>query len=158
MYFLLFLIPSAVFGQNLDSIEISIRENVAYLTDPARLGRGAGSPQELEVARYLYGKLADAGVTMLSPLDGEDFYIAVQGDTIHSRNVIGIVGGYDPQLRDEYVVVGAHYDHLGTSVLKKDGKDQLQIYYGQMTMLPVWQPCWRWPNRFLPRIIFSDVL
>ena len=130
LYFLLSLIPSAVFGQNLDFIEISIRENVAYLTDPARLGRGAGSPQELEVARYLYGKLADAGVTMLSPLDGEDFYIAVQGDTIHSRNVIGIVGGYDPQLRDEYVVVGAHYDHLGTSVLKKDGKDQLQIYYG----------------------------
>jgi len=130
LYFVLFLLPCAVNGQHLDSIEICLKENVAYLTDPARLGRGAGTPQELEAAKYLYRQLEKAGVVMLTPESGEDFYIAMQGDTIHSRNVIGIVEGYDPKLKNEYVVVGAHFDHLGTSVLKKDGKDQLQIYYG----------------------------
>jgi Iap family predicted aminopeptidase len=30
-----------------------------------------------------------------------------------SANVIGICRGSDPQLRNEYVVVGAHYDHIG---------------------------------------------
>ena len=130
LYFVLFLLPCAVNGQHLDSIEICLKENVAYLTDPARLGRGAGTPQELEAAKYLYRQLEKAGVVMLTPESGEDFYIAIQGDTIHSRNVIGIVEGYDPKLKNEYVVVGAHFDHLGTSVLKKDGKDQLQIYYG----------------------------
>jgi Iap family predicted aminopeptidase len=30
-----------------------------------------------------------------------------------SANVIGLCRGSDPQLRNEYVVVGAHYDHLG---------------------------------------------
>lgn len=30
-----------------------------------------------------------------------------------TRNVIGMLEGSDPRLKDEYVVVGAHYDHLG---------------------------------------------
>ncbi|HWK08653.1 MAG TPA: M28 family peptidase, partial [Vicinamibacterales bacterium] len=30
-----------------------------------------------------------------------------------SRNVVGIVEGSDPKLRDTYVLFGAHYDHIG---------------------------------------------
>lgn len=130
LLFVLFLMPCMVWGQHIDSIGICLRRNVEYLTDSARLGRGAGTPQELEVARYLHDQLLKAGVVMLSPRDGEDFYVALQGDTIHSRNVIGIVEGYDPQLRNEYVVVGAHYDHLGTSLLTRDGKSERQIFFG----------------------------
>lgn len=118
------------YAQRLDSIEISLRKNVAYLTDSSMLGRGAGSEQEKRAAAYLYDQLLDAGVIMLTPETGEDFYIVQNGDTLHSQNVIGIVEGYDPKLRNEYVVVGAHYDHLGTSVLKRDGKEVEQIYYG----------------------------
>ena len=122
--------PCVICGQSIDSVEINLKRNVAYLTDSARLGRKAGSAQELDVARYLHNQLEKAGVFMLSPEDGEDFYLTVQGDTIHSRNVIGVVEGYDPKLKNEYVVIGAHYDHLGTSYLKRDGEDQLQIFYG----------------------------
>lgn len=32
---------------------------------------------------------------------------------VHGRNVIAIVPGHDPALRNETVIVGAHYDHLG---------------------------------------------
>lgn len=130
LLFVLMVLPCAVWGQDIDSIEACLKQNVAYLADSARLGRKAGSAQEQEVAAYLYGQLQKAGVYMLTPEGGEDFYLAVQGDTIHSRNVIGIVEGYDPKLKDEYVVVGAHFDHLGTSVLKRDGKDVTQIFYG----------------------------
>lgn len=126
----LLVLPCAVCAQSIDSVGINLKRNVAYLTDSARLGRKAGSAQELDVARYLHNQLEKAGVFMLSPEDGEDFYLTVQGDTIHSRNVIGVVEGYDPKLKNEYVVIGAHYDHLGTSYLKRDGEDQLQIFYG----------------------------
>lgn len=126
----LLVLPCVICGQSIDSVEINLKRNVAYLTDSARLGRKAGSAQELDVARYLHNQLEKAGVFMLSPEDGEDFYLTVQGDTIHSRNVIGVVEGYDPKLKNEYVVIGAHYDHLGTSYLKRDGEDQLQIFYG----------------------------
>lgn len=30
-----------------------------------------------------------------------------------ARNVIMMLPGYDPELKDEYVIVGAHFDHLG---------------------------------------------
>lgn len=33
--------------------------------------------------------------------------------TITTRNVIGVVEGSDAALKDEYVLIGAHYDHLG---------------------------------------------
>lgn len=33
---------------------------------------------------------------------------------VPSQNVAGIIRGSDPKLRDEYVVITAHYDHVGT--------------------------------------------
>jgi hypothetical protein len=30
-----------------------------------------------------------------------------------TQNVVGMVPGNDPKLKDEYIIVGAHYDHLG---------------------------------------------
>jgi hypothetical protein len=35
-------------------------------------------------------------------------------EKVQARNVIGFVKGSDPKLRDEYVLLTAHYDHLGT--------------------------------------------
>ena len=34
-------------------------------------------------------------------------------ELVRGVNVIGMLEGSDPKLKDEYVVVGAHYDHLG---------------------------------------------
>jgi len=36
--------------------------------------------------------------------------------TVEVRNVIGIIGGNDPDLKHEYIGIGAHYDHIGTGV------------------------------------------
>jgi len=33
---------------------------------------------------------------------------------VSARNVIGLIEGTDPKLKDEFVVLSAHYDHLGT--------------------------------------------
>jgi len=34
-------------------------------------------------------------------------------DRVEARNVIGVLPGSDPDLRDEWIVVGAHHDHVG---------------------------------------------
>ena len=41
--------------------------------------------------------------------------VAVKSDETHSQNVIGILEGSDPVLKNEYVAIGAHYDHVGTN-------------------------------------------
>lgn len=39
--------------------------------------------------------------------------IAVKTETVHTQNVVGILEGSDPVLKNEYVAIGAHYDHVG---------------------------------------------
>ncbi len=39
--------------------------------------------------------------------------VVLERQSITGRNVMAIVDGTDPQLRNEYIILGAHYDHLG---------------------------------------------
>ena len=48
---------------------------------------------------------------------------------VSDRNVVGVVEGSDPQLRNEYVVYSAHWDHLGIGAPNKDGD---KIYNGAL--------------------------
>lgn len=105
-------------------------DHVAYLSSASLEGRGAGSPGETAAAGYLYDCLSKAGVTMLTPRTGQDFSIVTEGDTIYSRNVVGMVEGYDEVLRNQYIVIGANLDHLGSNVLTVDGNPVRQIFPG----------------------------
>jgi len=37
----------------------------------------------------------------------------VKYKTVQTQNIVGVLPGIDEKLKDEYVVMGAHYDHLG---------------------------------------------
>jgi Zn-dependent M28 family amino/carboxypeptidase len=43
--------------------------------------------------------------------------VSVKTENIHTQNVIGILEGSDPVLKNEYVAIGAHYDHVGMNPL-----------------------------------------
>ena len=47
-----------------------------------------------------------------------------------SRNVAGVIEGADPALRDEYVVLMAHYDHVGTDPHGRSATPQDSIFNG----------------------------
>ena len=48
-----------------------------------------------------------------------------------SANVVGVLAGSDPQLANEYVVIGAHYDHLGMGGPESlAGNPEGQIHHG----------------------------
>ena len=48
--------------------------------------------------------------------------LGIQNDLreMQSANVVGVLPGTDPQLQDEYVVLTAHFDHLGTGKPRND--------------------------------------
>ena len=50
-----------------------------------------------------------------------DLKVAVKSEKTHGENVIGILEGSDPVLKNEYVVLSAHLDHLGLTVPQADG-------------------------------------
>ena len=65
----------------------------------------------------------DLGVTMRIETDS-------QHSNIESPNVVGILPGSDPDLRNEYIVLTAHLDHDG--VKPSDDPDDDEIYNGAM--------------------------
>ena len=48
-------------------------------------------------------------------------HLAVHEETNHAENVIGMLEGSDPVLKNEFVVISAHLDHIGLSAPLPDG-------------------------------------
>ncbi|MDX1962870.1 MAG: M20/M25/M40 family metallo-hydrolase [Pirellulales bacterium] len=85
-----------------------LRGVIDFLADDALEGRDAGSAGGRAASSYLIQqcqrlKLRPAGTDGRydQPFDGG------------MRNVLAVLPGADPEVRDEYVVLGAHYDHVG---------------------------------------------
>ena len=109
----------------------SMKSHVRYLSSSLLEGRKAGSEGETLAAEYVEDILKEYGVDILTPKGGEIFGIKKEnGDTLTSRNVIGFVEGYDRNLRDRYIVIGARLDNLGTMSISVDGEQREKIYYG----------------------------
>jgi hypothetical protein len=67
-------------------------------------------------ADILKGILAgDAGASFsLGANKRADFTVSVGANKAMTQNVVGVLEGADPVLKNEYVAIGAHYDHVGT--------------------------------------------
>ncbi len=114
-------------GETVTSLKTHVRE----LSSAHLEGRKAGSEGEKLAAEYVTGVLKGYGVEVISSPEGDTFGIRKEnGDTLTSRNVIGFVQGYDKELRDRYIVVGARLDNLGTMIMTVDGKPVEKIYFG----------------------------
>ena len=121
---------TAVIPAPAQDFSANLRRHVEYLASEQLQGRKAGSEGESQAAAYLYDKLYQAGLTMLSGREGDSFLIIEDGDTLRSCNIVGVLQGYDKDLREEYILVGAHIDHLGTYPVTIDGDRQTGIYRG----------------------------
>ncbi|MCQ2176516.1 MAG: TonB family protein [Bacteroidales bacterium] len=109
----------------------SMRQNVSYFASAALEGRAAGSQGEADAAAYLTELFGDAGVDVLSSDQGDIFGMKLDnGDTLRSRNVIGFIPGYDHNLKDHYIVIGARLDNLGTYTVNDNGELLTRTYFG----------------------------
>ena len=106
----------------------ALKEHLGYLSGAQMEGRKAGSEGEAMAAEYLSEKLKEYGIDVLST--GSEFKIAQGADTLTSRNVMGLLQGWDKSLNGHYIVVGARMDNLGTDRYTVDGETVDRIYYG----------------------------
>jgi hypothetical protein len=93
-----------------------LRAHVYRLASPEFLGRRG--PGAARAARHL----ADAFQRLdLKPAFGDSYYQDIPSPlsedasktAILGRNVGAVLPGCDPKLKDEWIIVSAHYDHLG---------------------------------------------
>ncbi|APF20104.1 peptidase M28 [Caldithrix abyssi DSM 13497] len=92
-------------------------QDIRYLASEELEGRGLGSEGLEKAARYIAEQFKKAG---LQPGADDGTYFQVwpeivddQGNKASVKNIIGLIPGTDPHLKDQAVVVSAHYDHLG---------------------------------------------
>jgi len=131
--------PGSTSGPASEVREADVRAQLEALAHDSMEGRMTASPGMWRSARYIAGRLQAFGVEAA----GDDGYLQRIPISVEPRegrrprmtllgawadtaslpaarravgvNVVGILRGSDPALRDEAVVIGAHFDHLGVS-------------------------------------------
>ncbi len=107
--------------------ERAMAANVQWLAAPEREGRGLGSSGLLQAGSWLAEQMRAAGLTPGGEAGGwfQEFPVesvpATRGSTASApvkpgtttRNVIGVLRGSNPAFEGQWLVVSAHYDHLG---------------------------------------------
>ena len=93
-----------------------LEEWISFLSSDQMKGRNNGSPEMEEAALWLEQKFKDFGVKP-AYADGQLIrpytFRARRGDSISERNIVGIIEGADPELKHEYIIITAHFDHVG---------------------------------------------
>ncbi len=65
---------------------------------------------------------------------GETLYASadVKPETVKTHNILGLLQGNDPVLKNQYIIIGAHYDHLGMGGMGSGSRvpDTIAVHHG----------------------------
>ncbi len=105
--------------------------HINYLASKELKGRGLGTAELDLAADYIAGLFKKYG---LKPIDDTYFqefkYKFKEKGKLKLKNIIGIIPGSDPELKESPVVLSAHYDHLGLGWPDVHIGDEGKIHYG----------------------------
>lgn len=111
--------------QNIDVSDYQVKEadvakTLQYLASDELEGRDSGSEGIEKAALYLQNQFKENGIKP---------YFSTYFDTLSnykdvSYNVVGYIEGKDKKLKNEFVILGAHYDHIGITPEVK-GEDKI---------------------------------
>lgn len=112
-----------------------IRHDVQYLASPQLQGRLTGTAGNDSAAAYIARRYAAFGLAPVAPGFLQRFVARPASregppESLPTQNVVALLRGRDPELREQYVVIGAHFDHLGTSTngaLDPDAHDAVRL-------------------------------
>jgi hypothetical protein len=101
---------------------------INYLASDEMRGRGNGSLEMKVAAKWLSERFKEFGLkpVMLNGVYTQEYTFTSRQRTINESNVIGMIEGSDPLLKDQYIILSAHFDHIGV----RKGNDADSIYNG----------------------------
>jgi aminopeptidase YwaD len=104
----------------LEPDSLALRRDIFYLASEALAGRLTGTPGNDSAAAYIARRYAALRLRPMSDGYLQRFVArppshAGPSPSLPTQNVFAVLPGRDLALRGEYLVIGAHFDHLGTS-------------------------------------------
>jgi hypothetical protein len=117
-----------------------VKDWVSFLASDKMMGRRNGSPEMEKAATWIAGKFQEMGLKPVITLSSgysiiftapsvdfiSDYTFTSRQNEVNERNVIGLLEGSDQLLKDEYIILSAHFDHIGI----KRGSKTDSIYNG----------------------------
>ncbi|OIQ18830.1 M28 family peptidase [Lacinutrix sp. MedPE-SW] len=88
-----------------------IKEVVSFLASDALKGRDTGTEEINEAANYIETQFKSFGVKPYFETYRDNFKV----ENMDAYNVVGYLEGTDAKLKNEFIIIGAHYDHIGTA-------------------------------------------
>jgi Zn-dependent M28 family amino/carboxypeptidase len=88
---------------------------INYLSSDEMRGRANGSPEMKSAADWLSDKFREFGLKPCLPGGKyiQNYSFSSRQRIVNERNVIGVIEGTDPMLKDQYIILSAHFDHIG---------------------------------------------
>ncbi len=100
-----------------DSPQLPWQLLVSYLNQDRLEIAENGASEENEPLPHLWLNSTGEDLhSIFADLQSEEVSVTITGDpaqTVYSNNVVGYIEGTDPDKKDEYLMLGAHYDHIG---------------------------------------------
>jgi Zn-dependent M28 family amino/carboxypeptidase len=115
------LFSNSMFSQKIS--KKTVKKHLYTLASDEMEGRGSGTPGIEKAAVYIENEFEDIGLKTFN--DSKNYRQNFKKEGLDLFNVIGLLEGKSK--KEEYVVISAHYDHLG---IDKNGKDGDSIYNG----------------------------
>lgn len=126
----------SVFSQA-EITEKELREHVVFLASEKNAGRYPGGKANRRVVRYLKNEFKKIGLQPFELGYKQKFEALLrveqnerEAPKAKTCNVVGFIEGADPILKNEYLVLGAHYDHLGLGGPSSKSDKKNAIHYG----------------------------
>jgi len=105
----LLAVEAAAMAKALESVTTEeLQKHAEFLADDTLEGREAGSRGGQAAASYL-AKEFDR-YSLAAGGENRSYYQAFNGSC---RNILGMIEGSDPKLKEQVIVMSAHYDHVG---------------------------------------------
>jgi hypothetical protein len=109
-FLVLFFVPGT-FAQT--TLKERLEQHVYTLASDEMQGRMAGTEYAQMAAEYIINQWQEIGIEPFF----DNSYLQTFSRNNRFQNVVGIIHGNDPVLKNEYIIIGAHYDHIGVSLL-----------------------------------------
>lgn len=111
--YILLTLNLSIFSQGV----ITIEQNIKYLASSQLQGRNAGTRGDSLAQVFIVDLLKGIGINPIHDDFYQPFTVKMKanrgGDHISSKNIIGYIEGTDSILKKEFVIIGAHFDHVG---------------------------------------------
>ena len=95
-----------------------LRKHATYLASDELEGRQAGYEGNAKASAYIAGVMKQAGLAPVGDKDEKGkptYFQEFKIGKLVTRNCLGMLEGSDPEKKKEILVLGAHFDHLGTA-------------------------------------------